>query len=242
MTATKTVNNHNETSRTKKQLDVILDTQFIGSSIVYLDSVNSTNTFAKNLPGKLLRDGMVIITGNQIAGRGTRRRKWVSTDQDLTFTLILNEREGRPLGPYEEQSIDRCLFTIGALAAAEAIYELTKLATGIIKNDIGIDDLKLGGILVEPFFKKGQQWHAVGVGINVNSRLGDLPAYLQGERASTLNSISAMFNQLPCLGVWWNSSRFAIRRASGAGNVSYRDAGRCVFRLSMTTRTTGVSG
>ena len=26
-------------------------------------------------------------------------------------------------------------------------------------------------------------------------------------RASTLNSISAIFNQLPCLGVWWNSSR-----------------------------------
>ena len=36
-------------------------------------------------------------------------------------------------------------------------------------------------------------------------------------RASTLNSISAIFSQLPCLGVWWNSSRLAMRRASGAG-------------------------
>ena len=69
MTATKTVNNHNETLRTRKQLDVLLDTQFVGSSIVYLDSVNSTNTFAKNLPGKLLRDGMVFITEKQCKRR-----------------------------------------------------------------------------------------------------------------------------------------------------------------------------
>ena len=34
---------------------------------------------------------------------------------------------------------------------------------------------------------------------------------LRQERDSTLNSISAMFSQLPCLGVWWNSSRLATR-------------------------------
>ena len=28
------------------------------------------------------------------------------------------------------------------------------------------------------------------------------------------------FSQLPCLGVWWNSSRLAMRRASAAGKVS----------------------
>ena len=195
MTATKTVNNHNETLRTKKQLDVLLDTQFVGSSIVYLDSVNSTNTFAKNLPGKLLRDGMVIITEKQLAGRGTRRRKWISTDQDLTFTLILKERERRPLGSYEEPPIDKCLFTITSVAIAEAIYELTKLVPGIAKNDIGIDDLKLGGILVEPFFKSGQQWHAVGVGINVNSRLRDFPAYLQGISTTISESLGRPVNK-----------------------------------------------
>ena len=39
-------------------------------------------------------------------------------------------------------------------------------------------------------------------------------------RASALNSIYAMLSQLPCLGVWWNSSRLAMRRASAAGKVS----------------------
>src|ERR671937_457188 len=51
-------------------------------------------------------------------------------------------------------------------------------------------------------------------------------------RVSTLNSISATFSQLPCLGVWWISSRSAIRRACSGGNTSYNDASLWVFRLS----------
>ncbi len=42
-------------------------------------------------------------------------------------------------------------------------------------------------------------------------------------RASTDSSISAMFSQLPCFGVWWTSSRSAIRRACSGGNASHDD-------------------
>ncbi len=47
-------------------------------------------------------------------------------------------------------------------------------------------------------------------------------------RASTDSSISAMFSQLPCFGVWWISSFSAIRRACSGGNASYSEA---VLRL-----------
>ena len=50
------------------------------------------------------------------------------------------------------------------------------------------------------------------------------------------------FNQLPRLGVWWNSSRLAMRLASAAGKTWYRDGMRWVFKLSKTTRTSGTSG
>jgi hypothetical protein len=49
-------------------------------------------------------------------------------------------------------------------------------------------------------------------------------------------SVSAMFTQLPCLGVWWNSIRSNSRRASAGRNASYRLAPSCVFRLSCTSR------
>jgi hypothetical protein len=38
-----------------------------------------------------------------------------------------------------------------------------------------------------------------------------------------LISISAMFNQLSCLGVWWNSILSTIRRATSGGNASGKD-------------------
>ena len=44
------------------------------------------------------------------------------------------------------------------------------------------------------------------------------------------------------MGVWWNSSFLAMRRASGAGKAAYRLAMVWVFRLSSTTRTTPTSG
>ena len=54
--------------------------------------------------------------------------------------------------------------------------------------------------------------------LTVLSRLSSSPLRPRRQaRASTLNSIYAMFSQLPCLGVWWNSSRLAMRRASEAG-------------------------
>ena len=46
-------------------------------------------------------------------------------------------------------------------------------------------------------------------------------------RASTLSSISAMFSQLPCLGVWWISSLSASRLAS-AGREGLVERGRRV--------------
>jgi len=50
----------------------------------------------------------------------------------------------------------------------------------------------------------------------------------------TFNSISAMFNQLPCFGVYTNSNRFQRALAFSGGNVSYRAPGPWVFRLSIT--------
>src|SRR5512132_1472402 len=49
--------------------------------------------------------------------------------------------------------------------------------------------------------------------------------------ASTLSSISAMFSQLPCLGVAWSSSLSASRLASAGPNASYSEAGVWVLQV-----------
>src|SRR4029079_9015815 len=47
-----------------------------------------------------------------------------------------------------------------------------------------------------------------------------LPRRRPGSRSRALSSISAMFSQEPCLGVWWISSRSARRVASAGANAS----------------------
>ncbi len=49
------------------------------------------------------------------------------------------------------------------------------------------------------------------------------------------SSISAMFSQLPCFGVWWISSRSANRLVSAGGKASYSETGVWMLRLSMTS-------
>src|SRR5919202_1103903 len=61
-------------------------------------------------------------------------------------------------------------------------------------------------------------------------------------RLRMLSSISAIFSQLPCLGVWWNSNLSQMRFASSGSNVAYNDAGLGVFRLSSTTVIRSASG
>ena len=54
-------------------------------------------------------------------------------------------------------------------------------------------------------------------------------------RASTLNSHSAMFSQLPCFGVYTNSSLSSNARALAGSKVLYSDAPVCVLRLSISS-------
>ena len=72
----------------------------------------------------------------------------------------------------------------------------------------GLDFTAEGGLVGETAPEAGTGQHAK---LNLRHPFGKLRTGL---------------SQLPCLGVWWNSSRFTIRRASAGGKASYREAGR----------------
>lgn len=64
---------------------------FLGSKIVRLAEVDSTNTYAaaliKNNP-KIITDGMAISTDNQTNGKGQRGSSWETTpNKTLLFPL-----------------------------------------------------------------------------------------------------------------------------------------------------------
>src|SRR5690606_36020898 len=84
----------------------------IGSRIVFLDSIDSTNFKAKELASKGYQSGTVVVADEQTAGRGRLGRNWYSpAGTGLWLSIIL-----RPDIP----PLDSPLLTV---IASLAVYE-----------------------------------------------------------------------------------------------------------------------
>lgn len=137
-----------------------LRTTWLGSEIVYIKQVNSTNTYAKQIPSTDLVHGTVVITDNQLKGRGQYEKKWKSLPgKDLTFTIGLCPSKADRL----------TLLTLGfALSVANILQEYTKESVFLKwPNDILVSGKKIGGLLTECIFK-GQNPDRVIIGIGIN--------------------------------------------------------------------------
>lgn len=139
----------------------------IGSTIIQLDSVDSTNNYAaKELLTKSLNEGTVFVAACQQAGRGTGVASWESaTGLNLTFSVVL----------YPKQvPISRQFFISKAISLGVADF-LSHYVKGVsIKwpNDIYVGDKKIAGILIETAITGGKFSRAiVGIGLNINQEV-----------------------------------------------------------------------
>lgn len=141
-----------------------LNTKNIGKNIVILDSVDSTNSYLKELGINGEEKGTVVITTNQTDGRGRLGRNWeAQADKSLAISILL-----RP----ENIAIEDCAITpLTGLAVANAINDLS-YADCRIKwpNDIIIENKKLCGILTEVSMNGDDiDYIVTGIGINVSN-------------------------------------------------------------------------
>jgi BirA family biotin operon repressor/biotin-[acetyl-CoA-carboxylase] ligase len=147
------------------QIYRLLDTKKVGNDkhIVYVPSVDSTNSLAMQLARDGSEEGVVVLTDSQTAGRGRQGRHWV----DVTGCNVLSSTILRPrFPPYQ-------LVMIASLAVVDAIAT-TCGVTATIKwpNDVLIGDRKVAGILIETSKDlTGQLVAIVGIGVNANGRV-----------------------------------------------------------------------
>ncbi len=141
------------------------NTIFTGKHLLHIGSIDSTNSYAKNLCSKTTPiDGTVIITDNQTAGRGLGKNKWLSNPgENLTFSIIYNSSFIRA----EDQ------FNLSMAVAIGVLTALPNLKAEDYKlkwpNDIYYGDRKLGGILIEnTIVGANLKQSIVGIGLNVN--------------------------------------------------------------------------
>ena len=145
-----------------------LQTQFfgIGDRLLYLPTVESTNTLAMQLAYERPEEGLVVLTDSQTAGKGRRGRRWV----DVPGCNVLMSILFRPLFP------PHMLVMITSLAVVDSIADSCQVAATIKwPNDVLIEDHKVAGILIETSHDSSGRMVAVaGIGVNVNGSIKEL--------------------------------------------------------------------
>ncbi|MBU1639221.1 MAG: biotin--[acetyl-CoA-carboxylase] ligase, partial [Proteobacteria bacterium] len=156
-----------------------------GHPLRYLAETDSTNRVGLEQGQKGVDDGMVIVAGQQTAGRGRLGKKWLSSPGNgLYFSMIL-----RPKLPLDELA----KITLAAgVAVAEALQPLCRERI-MLKwpNDIVIGGRKCGGILAEADLSKADRPLVVlGIGLNLSKPLEGYPQEI-AELAGALADQSA---------------------------------------------------
>jgi len=146
------------------------EAQAQGVRLIAFDELDSTNDEARRrVLGEGERGPLWIVAGRQSRGRGRRGREWISTPGNLHASLVLGDGVTAERAPQ--------LGFVSGVAAIEALRGLipAHAASFALKwpNDILLDRVKLGGILLEglAFSAGGDRQSAAGVvvvGIGVN--------------------------------------------------------------------------
>jgi BirA family biotin operon repressor/biotin-[acetyl-CoA-carboxylase] ligase len=137
----------------------------IGSKIIHLESVDSTNNYAANLiqRGNCVH-GTVIMADNQFSGRGQRGANWLSMVGDnLTFSTVVYPDKLA----VEQQFYITCFASMCILSLLNDFGIKAEIKW---PNDIYVNNHKIAGILVENYLQ-GQsiKTSIIGIGLNVNS-------------------------------------------------------------------------
>ena len=130
-------------------------------SILWLEEVDSTNTYAKEHFDELA-DGTLVAARRQTSGRGRLNRVWYSEKGTaITATLVMKHISG-----------GFAAGCVGGLAALLLVRECCPKAVSFLKwpNDVYIENAKVAGVLCEGLLRGGKLVGVVcGIGINVNS-------------------------------------------------------------------------
>lgn len=154
---------------TKESLQLSLPYRYKNNSIYLYDTIDSTNTAARQLVLDGAPHGTVVIARQQTKGRGRLGRSFFSPREGIYMSIIIK--------PTFDVSKSMLVTSAAAVAVAEAIENICGIDARIKwVNDIFIDGKKVCGILTEGMtgFETGQIENLV-IGIGINTTLKDFP-------------------------------------------------------------------
>jgi BirA family biotin operon repressor/biotin-[acetyl-CoA-carboxylase] ligase len=171
------------------RLQAVLAQHPFVTRVIYQPRLGSTNDLAKAQATAGAPEGLLVIAEEQTSGRGRMARRWWAPAGSALLTSLLFRPAMSPPESAQARhrhdtaghwSLTQQLVMLCALAAADAITELTSLVVDLKwPNDLLIGGRKLAGLLAESTFR-GDQLEAVvvGMGINVNTDFANAPPFM----------------------------------------------------------------
>ena len=145
----------------KELIEIGMKSDFIGHSVEVLESVDSTNDYAKK-KAKELVDGSVIISLEQVKGKGRRGRSFHSGKGDGIYLSII-------LKPGFEPTKAPFITSIAGAALVNTFNKFNIQTKVKWPNDVLINGKKVAGILTEMSADmEFIEYIVLGVGINVS--------------------------------------------------------------------------
>lgn len=130
--------------------------------VIQLESVDSTNAYAKLLLETEHKSPFWIAAEHQTNGRGRYQRKWISYKGNLFCSRVYSA--GNALEHASNLSF------VAALAVAETLLKFVSPELIKIKwpNDVLLRGKKVSGILLESFNCRNKNYIIIGIGINLS--------------------------------------------------------------------------
>lgn len=158
-----------------------LQCRYLGSPLICLPEIDSTNARARLLAEEAAAEGTVIIADRQSAGKGRLGRRWESPSAVNLYCSILL----RPQIPVQQAPQ---LTFLSAVAVVETLNQLYQLPAKVKwPNDVLVGGKKIAGLLNE-MNAETEQIHFVilGVGVNLNMTAEQFPQELNYPATSVL--------------------------------------------------------
>ena len=171
-----------------EEIKEYLNTDFMGRNIHYFNSIDSTNSKAKEIALEE-KEGTVLIAEEQTEGKGRMGRSWVSPKgKGIWMSIILKPN-------VEPMKVPK-LTLVGAAAVYKALENMGIKAQIKWPNDVLIDGKKICGILTEMSGELNMVNYVImGIGINVNLDEGDFPEELKDKATSLKISTGKEINR-----------------------------------------------
>ncbi|RKQ37641.1 biotin--[acetyl-CoA-carboxylase] ligase [Oceanobacillus halophilus] len=151
-----------------------LRTKWLGKRIIHHESIASTQTIAHDEARNNAPGGTIIIADEQTKGRGRIARNWDSSKgKGIWLSMILRPE----IQPHHAPQLTLLTATVLADVLSNYVDINPKIKW---PNDILMNNKKMAGILTEMQAEQDQIWYVIiGIGLNVNHSIDDLPEGLR---------------------------------------------------------------